>query len=316
MLLKITIVSIVIIFNNKDPKPWATILQQKLPNTTIEIYPNVKDNTTIYFALCWKPDKNVLSQFPNLKVAQSVGASADNIINTQELSVNTIVTRIVDDQLNNDMYEYLLTGIMGYLKNTALYAEDKNSKTWQPKPYKTILNTTICILGLGKIGAYAAQKLSALGFTVKGWSRSAKKLENITTFYGENGLQEALDATDVLINLLPFTTETENILNETNLAQLNKNSYLINVGRGQHLVEKDLLYLLGTKHLSGALLDVFRDEPLPAQHAFWTNANITITPHIASITNVETASEVVVENYKKLQHNEALTNIISLKNGY
>jgi glyoxylate/hydroxypyruvate reductase len=308
--------SIVIIFNNKDPKPWAEVLQQKLPETSVEIYPNVEDKAKITFALCWKPAANVLSEFPNLRVAQSVGASADGIIKTQQISDNLIVTRIVDKQLTADMFEYLLTGVMNYLQNTNQYFQDKTRKTWQQKPYKTIAKTTICILGLGEIGTYAAVKLWALGFKVKGWARTAKNLPNIITFHGEKGLENALIETDVLINLLPLTSETENILNYKNLSKIYKNGFLINAGRGEHLVEDDLLQMLDNQYLEGALLDVFRTEPLPQNHPFWANEKILITPHVASLTNVETASDGVVENYQRLQKNEQLLHIVSIKNGY
>ncbi|MDZ7880546.1 MAG: glyoxylate/hydroxypyruvate reductase A [Saprospiraceae bacterium] len=308
--------SIVIIFNNKDPKPWANILQQKLPDVNIDIYPNVKNKENVVFALCWKPEKGVLAQFPNLSVVQSVGASVDNVINGQQIGAHIAVTRIVDPQLTADMFEYLLTGIMNYLKNTNAYFLDKNHKIWQQKPYKTIPNTTVCVLGLGELGAYAATKLSALGFKTKGWSKSEKNLPNIACFHGKNGLKQALKGTDVLINLLPFTTETENILGLDNLKRLNKGGFLINVGRGQHLVDDDLIHLLENQHLSGALLDVFREEPLPENHPFWHNEKITITPHVASLTNVGTASNGVVENYRRFQRKEKLLNVVSVSKGY
>jgi glyoxylate/hydroxypyruvate reductase len=309
-------VSIVIVFNNKDPKPWAEVLQQKLPNVGIEIYPDVVDKAKIDFALCWKPAENVLAEFPNLKVAQSVGASADGIISTQIIKPTVTVTRIVDPQLTADMFEYVLTGIMNYLKNTANYFEDKQAKHWQQKSYKSISNTTICILGIGEIGAYVGNKLSSMGFSVKGWSRTEKQIKHIETFAGKDGLIHALQGSDVLVNLLPLTVETESILSAAILSLLNKNGYLINAGRGQHLVENDLLQLIKDKHIAGALLDVFNVEPLPHEHPFWTNKNITITPHVASITNVLTASDGVVENYNRLQQKENLINIVSIKNGY
>lgn len=308
--------SIVIIFNHKNPKPWLTVLQKKLPDVVIEIYPEVKDNSQVVFALCWKPEKHVLAQFPNLKLVQSVGASAEHIIQTQNLAEDIILARIVDSQLSIDMFEFILMGAMGYLKNLPGYFSAKENKIWKQKPYQTISNTTICVLGLGKIGAYVAKELSKVGFIVKGWSNSEKRIDGVSSFYGENGLEEALRSTDVLVNLLPLTLETENILCLRNLKHLNTGAYLINVGRGQHLVDEDLIQLLDSEHLSGALLDVFRVEPLPDDHPFWLNEKILITPHVASLTNVDTASNIVVENYMKFQRNEKPDNVISLQQGY
>lgn len=308
--------SIAIIFNNKDPKPWAAALQKKLPDVDIEVYPDITNNNDVDFALCWKPEKDVLAQFPNLKVVQSVGASAEHIIQTQQLSKDIILVRIVDIQLSIDMFEFILTAIMSYLKNIPLYFSEQKIKNWEQRPYKSISNTTICLFGLGEIGAYVAIQLSMLGFKVKGWSRTEKRIENVSCFYGEKGLEEALRSTDILVNLLPLTPQTENILSHKHLKLLNKRAYLINAGRGQHLVDEDLISLLDSEHLSGALLDVFRVEPLPEDHPFWSNQKISITPHVASLTNVNTASDIVVENYRKFRRKEKLDNVISLEKGY
>lgn len=308
--------SIVICFNNKDPKPWQEALQAKLPNTTIEIYPNVTDPKAITFALCWKPESNILAQFPNVKVVQSVGASVEHIIQSQDLASDCVVTRIVDDRLSEDMFEFVLIGILSHIKRFADYQKAQKEKQWQQKSYKTIQNTSIGILGLGKIGTHVATKLAQVGFTVKAWSRSEKTLENVSCFHGNEGLADVLKNTDVLINILPLTSATENILNLKHLSQLNKNGYLINVGRGEHLVENDLLTLLNNQHLSGALLDVFRTEPLPEDHPFWKHENITVTPHIAAITNIETASDIVVSNYKNLLNGKEFINVVSIQKGY
>lgn len=308
--------SIVICFNNKDPKPWQTKLQEKLKGVDIEIYPNIKDTSKVLFALCWKADKNILSQFPNLKVAQSVGASVTHIIKNQNLPENILVTRIVDEQLSEDMFEFILTSILSYMKNFPLHQLNKKDKLWHQKTYKTIKNTTICILGLGKIGTHVAKKLQNMGFKVKGWSKTAKKINNINCLYGNESLTNAITSTDILINILPLTNETENILNLKNLSKLNKNGYLINVGRGEHLVENDLLELINSKHLSGALLDVFRTEPLPNKHPFWNCKNISITPHVAALTNVNSAIDIIVKNYENSTQGKPLTNIVSVKKGY
>ncbi|MCK8523483.1 glyoxylate/hydroxypyruvate reductase A [Aquimarina sp. D1M17] len=308
--------SIVICFNNKDPKPWQNALASKLKGVNIEIYPEVEEPEKVTFSLCWKPDKNALSKFSNLKVVQSVGASVEHIIQSQNLSPDCILTRIIDHQLSQDMFEYILAGIMSHLKKLPEYQLDEKQKPWDQKPYKRIDNTRIGILGLGKIGTHVAVKLEQLGFKVKAWSKSEKSVKNILCLHGHDGLSNVLYNTDILINILPLTAETENILNIRHLEQLNKNGYLINVGRGEHLVDSDLLILLNNNHLSGALLDVFRTEPLPIEHPFWQHDKIRITPHIAAITNVDTASDIVVTNYQNLLKGKELINIVSLKKGY
>jgi glyoxylate/hydroxypyruvate reductase len=308
--------SIVLIFNNKDPKPWAQLLKEKLPKTAISIYPEVENPASITFAVCWKADKNVLQLFPNLAVIQSVGASIDHITRNQTLRQEHIVTRIVDDNLSNDMWEFLLAAVLSNLKNLDLYGRQKAHKKWQQTDYASIKNMTISIIGLGQIGALVAAKFAALGFIVKGWSTSVKTIENVSCFAGQNELDAFLDGTDFLINILPLTVETEDFLNKNTLKKVKKGGFLINVGRGEHLIEQDLVELLDENYLSGALLDVFRIEPLPQDHIFWTHPKIQITPHVASLTNVEAATTQIAENYTRYMSGQALRHIVSIKKGY
>ena len=308
--------SLLIIFNNKNAKPWKEYLQEKLPEVNIEVYPNVADASKITFALCWKPEEHILSKFPNLKVVQSAGASVEHITSTQNITKEMSISRIVDPKLSEDMFEYILMGILAHLKDFNAYHINRSQKIWEQKSYKVISNTNVCVLGLGQIGTHVAEKLQTLGFKVSGWSKSKKKIEDVLCFHKENGLNQALSSSDILINLLPLTEETENILNLTNLCQLNKGAYLINVGRGEHLVESDLLQLLETEHLSGALLDVFRNEPLDSNHPFWQHEKIFITPHVAALTNVKSASNIVIENYRNCDNEEKLINLVSIQKGY
>ncbi len=308
--------SIVIIFENKNPEPWEKALKKRLPKTTIEVYPNVKNKKAIDFAICWKPQKMVLKQFPNLKVIQSVGASIEHITNTQIIHKNTQITRIVDKQLSSDMWEFLLTIILSELKNTKTYLEQQANNTWEQHHYNTISNTTISILGLGKIGGFVAEKFAQIGFNVKGWSNSKKQISNIKSYSGENEFDSFLNNSNFLINLLPLTDKTKGILNKKTFKKLPKNAFLINVGRGEHLVDVDLINVLDASLLSGAFLDAFIEEPLPKEHLFWSHPKIKITPHVASLTNVDTAIEQVLDNYNLFLKNKKLINIVSLKKGY
>jgi glyoxylate/hydroxypyruvate reductase len=308
--------SIVLIFNNKDPKPWAESLKIQLPDAAIHIYPNVGDPDLIQFAICWKPTDYALQAFPNLKVIQSAGAGVDHILRTQTLQSDQILTRIVDDNLTHDMWEFLLAAVLSNIKKLPFYAREQTDKNWSPMPYQTFKSTTISILGLGQIGAFVAAQFAALGFVVKGWSQSEKHIENVQSFAGENGFNAALNNADFLINLLPLTPATENILNKNTLKQAKSGSFLINVGRGEHLVEADLIQLLDKNHLSGALLDVFRTEPLPTEHPFWAHPKIQLTPHIASITNFESATGQMAQNYRDFIAGNGLQNVVSLEKGY
>lgn len=308
--------SIVLIFENKNPKPWEKALKKKLTNTTIEVYPNVKNKQTVDFVICWKPIKNIFEQFPNIKIIQSVGASIEHITGSQTINKDSIVTRIVDERLSNDMWEFLLTIVLSELKNTQTYLEQQTENTWKQHEYKTIDNTTISILGLGKIGGYVAEKFAKIGFNVKGWSNSSKQILNVKSYNGENEFDSFLKNSDFLINLLPLTNKTTGILNKKTFLKLPKNAFLINVGRGEHLVDADLIHALDNSIISGAFLDVFINEPLSKEHPFWNHSKIKITPHVASLTNVDTAIEQIAENYKRFLNKETLLNVVSLKKGY
>ena len=255
-------------------------------------------------------------KFPNLKVIQSIGAGIDRIINTQTIREGQKITRMVDENLSNDMFEFLLVAVLGQLKNINLYHQQQEQKTWLPTSYHSIKDFNVCILGLGTIGSFVAEKFVALGFKVKGWSVTKKDISGVESFEGEQELSAALNGTDILINILPATTQTENILNKNHLKQLNQDAFLINVGRGEHLVEEDLLTLLNEKYLSGALLDVFKAEPLPINHPFWVHPKIQVTPHVASITNIKSAVLTVVTNYQNHLLGKPLKFEASLKKGY
>lgn len=308
--------SVLLLFENKDVRPWAKILKAKLSHTKVEVYPDVVDAATVDFVICWKPKKNVLKQFPNIKLIQSVGASVDHIINTQTIHDNTKISRIVDKNLSHDMWEFVLAVVLTRLKNTETYQSQQREKVWQQHTYRALNETTVAILGLGKIGAYVAEKFAQLGMKVKGWSNSEKTISNVESFIGKEELGLCLKEADFLINLLPLTRKTKDILNKTTLQQLPTHAYLINVGRGEHLVESDLLELLNSSHLSGALLDVFRTEPLPKDHPFWNHPKIQLTPHVASLTNIESATNQIVENYNRLVNNKEFLNSVSLKKAY
>jgi glyoxylate/hydroxypyruvate reductase len=308
--------SIAIVFNNKDTNPWEQKLKELLPETKVEVYPNISNFEEVTFLLCWKPERNVVSKFPNVRLIQSVGASIDHITNTQTLNKSIEITRIIDHNLNHDMWEFLLSIVSAELKNLNFYQQQKELIIWKPIVYQNFKDITISIMGLGQIGNYVAQKFASLGFVVKGWSNSEKNIPNVSTFVGKNSLNAFLENTDFLINILPFTESTENILDKNIFQTVKKGAFLINVGRGEHLNENDLTEALANEQLAGAFLDVFREEPLPQSHPFWKNPKISITPHIASITNLNSAAEQVVANFKAHVTGEKIQNTVSTLKGY
>lgn len=251
-----------------------------------------------------------------MKVIQSLGAGVDHIFDTNQIDETIKVVRIIDERLSADMWEYTLAATMHHLKDLSQYNRQESYQYWRTHQYKTIPETRVSILGLGQIGGYVAQQFAKLGFKTQGWSNSSKKIRKVKSFVGEKQLPKMLKKTDVLINILPLTASTTGILNEKLLNQLPKGAYLINVGRGGHLVEPDLIPLIDNGHLSGATLDVFHTEPLPKNHLFWKHPKIQVTPHVASLTNLDSAVHQVVENYKRMKSGEELLNEVSPQKGY
>ncbi len=308
--------SIAILTNHKESSTWKNALQAKLPDTKINIFNESKDAENADFLVCWKPEKDQLNAFPNLKVIQSLGAGVDHIFDTNKIGKGVKVVRIIDERLTVDMWEYTLAATLNHMKDFAKYNRQESYQYWRQHTYKIIPETTVSIMGLGQIGGYVAKQFAKLGFKTQGWSNSPKKIRKVKSFVGEKQLPKFLKNTDVLINILPLTAATTGILNQQLLSQLPKGAYLISVGRGGHLVEGDLIPLIDSDHLAGATLDVFHTEPLPHKHPFWRHSKVQVTPHVASLTNVESAVNQVVENYQRMKRGEKLLNEVSSEKGY
>jgi len=307
--------AIAILFSSKDPMPWKEVLENKLQE---EVYIHPVDHHVqkdINFLICWKPLPGSIEKYQNVKVIQSIGAGIDHLYIENTISKEIIITRIKDEKLLEDMYEYVLAVILAHIKNVNQYHQDKIISRWKPISYKRIEDTAVSFLGLGYLGAGVAVRLQNMGFRVQGWASSVKHIQQVKTYVGDNGLQEMLSSTDILINLLPLTQKTENILNRALFSQLNK-AYLINVGRGHHLVEEDLIAALDEEKLIGACLDVFRDEPLPADHRFWKDDRLFITPHVSGITDKHSVVTQLIKNYRNMQQGKPVDHMVNLEKGY
>ncbi|TVZ27227.1 glyoxylate/hydroxypyruvate reductase A [Gillisia sp. Hel_I_86] len=305
--------SVLLICTGRDPQVWVNAIREQQPNVKLYVYPEAHDPKEITYAVTWRHPKRVFNKYPNLKVIASIGAGVDHIICDPEIPKSALVTRVIDEQLTKDMSTFVLALVLDKIRNISLHHSEKK---WGPKPYQTVEEENIGIMGLGVLGKSAALNLSKNGFKVSGWSKTKKHIDGVSTYHGERDLNDFLKNTSILICLLPLTLETECILNKELFEKLPKGAYLINVARGEHLVEHDLLEMLDKNHLSGASLDVFRIEPLPQEHPFWKHPNIQITPHIASITDPKNAVNQLLDNYNRMLANKPLNNIVELKKGY
>jgi glyoxylate/hydroxypyruvate reductase A len=307
--------AIAYISRDTDGVLWEKVLEAGLGPIDFRRLDSLGDKEDIEVALAWKPAPGLLASLPNLKLIVSLGMGVDHLLSDDKLP-DVPITRIMDDGLIGQMSEYALYWALRHHRDIDKYAASQRAKTWKVEDFVDTIHRRIGILGLGTIGQDTAKKFAALGFPVAGWSRTAKSLPDIETFHGKDGFTRLLAQSDILVNVLPLTRDTRGILDDKAFAALPKDAYFINMARGGHVVDQALLAALDSGHLSGAVLDVFNQEPLPAGHAYWTHPKVHVTPHIAGATNPRTASPGVIENIKRLQSGGALLHRIDPKTGY
>lgn len=269
------------------------------------------------YAVVWLPPENFFDQVQGLSAIFNMGAGVDALLKNPSLPVALPVVRLDDEEMGLKMTEYVLFYIAHITRNFNQYERLQQNKQWGgPAPYPFFENWPIGVMGFGRVGAHIAQTLRQLGYPVHVWSRQAKQAEGIHCYHGKDGLAAFLNATKILINVLPLTPETSDILNTNTLSQLQSGSYLINIGRGHHLDEQALIAQLDSQHMAGAILDVFRTEPLPAEHPFWTHPNIRVTPHISGPTHSGRAVQQITERIRKLESGQPLDGVVNRETGY
>lgn len=306
--------ALLLILGKFDPKVWLRELKKIDAELDIRIWPEIGNPNDIDFALVWTYPPGELLSFPNLKCISSLGAGVDHIFNDPDRPKHVPVVRVIDKLLARDMTQYVALAVLNYTRLVDLYQQQQQRQEWKQHSPKNEL--TVGIMGLGELGKDAAEKLIALRFNVIGWSRTPKNLSNLKCYYGEEQFQQFLSESPVLINLLPLTPATKNILNKETFSHLPKGAYIINVARGGHLVEQDLIAALDQEQLSGACLDVFTVEPLPKDHPFWHHPKIRVTPHIASVTNPKSVAAQIIENYQRMKAGKPLLHQVNLETGY
>jgi glyoxylate/hydroxypyruvate reductase len=295
---------------------WQEALRRAIPALEVRVWPDTGGRAEIEYAVVWKPPADSMRELPNLKAIFSLGAGVDYLFTGTELPRDVPVVRMIDPALTEGMTEYVLYHVLRYHRHMSDYEAQQRQRRWSELPQTRPGDRNIGIMGLGVIGGDAASKLALLGFSVAGWSRSAKRLQHVRSFFGRDQLEAFLRRTEILACLLPLTPETEGILNKDTFAALPRGAFVISAGRGGHLIETDLVAALGSGHIAGATLDVFQTEPLPAEHPLWGHPKVTVTPHVASITNPYTASMQVAENIRRLQRGEALVGVVDRQRRY
>lgn len=260
-------------------------------------------------------DKNTLKKLPNLRLIQKVGAGVENMVSNSNMPKHIKICRMSSKMQAKEMAEYCLAEVLAYQRNIREYYNHQSLKMWKQRQPSSVKEKSVSILGLGLIGMEIAQTMHNFGFTVFGWSRTAKPKLNFTNYSGIDGLITVVSKADYVISVLPETQETKNLLSLNILRQFKPGSVFINVGRGSVINEEGLLQVFSEGILGGATLDVFQQEPLPNEHPFWTHPKIVITPHVSG-WNVEDAIQTIPLNYYRLIKNEPLLFEIDQKRGY
>lgn len=307
--------SLLLIAKNRDMNLWKEALLDVDPHLDVEIWPKVENKERVTFAVSWNHPEKVLPNYANLAVISSLGAGVDHIIKDSTLVDSVKICRVIIPSLKEQMAEYVLNAIHNYRFNTATYVDQKREGFWSAHNAISKSDCAIGVMGLGEIGEAVCELLISTGYEVHGWSKSKKEIQGVPT-YSLGELDSFLSKTNILVCLLPLTKETEGILDLELFKKLKKPAYLVNVARGSHLIEEDLIYALDTGVVEGATLDVFEKEPLPANHLFWNRPKIMITPHSASITDPAEAAKVIVENYKRSLSGMELLFEVDQEKGY
>ncbi len=308
--------AILILCAGEDPEPWVLSLREQDPNCDIRVWPNVGHPRDVLLALVWNHPRGELARYPNLRCIASMGAGVDHILSDPALPRGVPITKVVDKSLTSSMVEYVVLSVLDFSRDMQKYRADQRERRWAPRFPRPRDQLGVGIMGLGELGGACARKLSDMGYKVLGWRRTACSLEGVATFWGEDQLGNFLAGTDVLVCLLPLTPETEGILNKETFRRLRPGAFLINVARGRHLVEEDLLEALEKGQLSGARLDVFSQEPLPSDHPFWAHPRIQLTPHISSLTEPKAVAPQILENYRRVCRSIEPLNRVDPHRGY
>ena len=300
----------------EDPQRWLPGLRAALPAARFHVWPDIPAPAAVEVALVAQPPAGALGAFPALKLIQSLWMGVDGLLADPSLPRGVPLARLVDPGMVAAMGETVLAHVLDWHRHLYRYRAQQRARLWRPLRQLMAAERSVGLLGLGELGRHVAQRLLQQGFRVCGWSRRPKDIDRIECFSGAQGLHALLAKSGALVCLLPLTPETRGILDARALALLPRGACVINVARGAHLVEADLLAALDAGRLAHAYLDVFESEPLPEAHPFWSHPGVSLTPHVAALTEPRTALPAVIRNLERARRGEAPEARIDPQAGY
>ena len=294
-------------------EPWLEGLRAAFPTASVEVWQPGAPPAD--YAVVWAPPQAFLDEQQSLKALFNIGAGVDALLQLR-LPPGAQVIRLDDAGMSVQMAEYVCHAVIRHFRELDGYAADVARGKWSFRRPHNRIDFPVGVLGLGVLGERVAKSLRMFEFPVHGWSRSEKVVDGVVTHHGAEGLNRFLAESRVLVNLLPLTPETRDILNRASLSRLRPGGYVINVARGAHLVDADLVELLDSGHLAGATLDVFRTEPLPAGHPFWQHPKITVTPHTSARTLRSESIAQIAGKMAALERGERVAGVVDPVRGY
>ena len=295
------------------PELWLAGLRLALPGADVEVWQSGAPAAD--HAVVWAPPQQFFDEQLQLKGVFNIGAGVDALLRLK-LPPQAAVVRLDDAGMSVQMAEYVCHAVIRHFREFDGYEADIRSGKWSYRKPAQRSDFPVGVMGLGVLGERVARALTQFEFPVLGWSRSAKKVAGVRCLAGAAQFDEFLGATRVLVNLLPLTDQTRDIMRLETLSKLRPGGYVINVARGTHLVDEDLLTLLDNGHLAGAMLDVFRTEPLPVEHPFWRHPKITITPHTSARTLRDESIAQIARKIMAMERGELFAGIVDVARGY
>ena len=297
-------------------QPWLDGLRAAIPRATVEVW--YAGALAADYAVVWAPPQQFIDEQPKLKGVFNIGAGVDALM-ALRLPPGVPVVRLDDAGMSVQMAEYVCHAVIRHFREFDRYEADTAEGKWSYRKPRARQDFPVGVMGLGVLGERVSRALAQFDFPVMGWSRAPKAIAGVQCFSGESEFNDFLAASRVLVCLLPLTPDTDNIMRRNTLARLRPGGYVINVARGSHLVDEDLIALLDSGHLAGATLDVFRTEPLPAAHPFWKHSKITVTPHTSARTLREESIAQIAGKIRALESGvpiASLAGVVDAKKGY
>ena len=304
----------ILVAAKSQPEVWAELFRQELPGHAV--LTTAPETGEVAYVVVGKPDPGLISSLPGLEVVLSLNAGVEHLLASGEAGDHVPIVRMVDPGLVEGMVEWVAAQVLAWHRNLFAYRDQQHEGVWRQRPEKLARERTVAVLGAGALGGPVAGMLRTLGFRLRVWSRTARDVPGMTSYAGPQRFGDCLAGADVLVNLLPSTAQTRDLLDAAAFRRLAPGALLVNAGRAASVVDADLLAALDSGQLAAAALDVFREEPLPPEHPFWRHPRVLVSPHVAAPTHARTAVAVMAETVRRHERGEPLVNLVDRARGY